>query len=110
MYRAPCVFTDLKKISEWKERYVALLPNNHLTVLVKNPILNHTVPIALTILLTQDETTEKNHKASVSLQLCSVFVFFTFHFVGFFRLLGYQETIFFKKPENIFIIRKFISY
>lgn len=94
MYRAPSVFTDLKKISEWKERYIVLLPNDYLTIRVKNPTLNHIVPIALTILLTQDETAEKNHKASMSLQLCSVFVFFTFHFLGFF-FLGFWDN---KKP------------
>lgn len=66
----------------------------------KNPTLNHAVPVALIILLTQDETTEKNHKVSVSLQLHSVFVFFTFQFVCFFRLLGYQETIFSRNYET----------
>lgn len=60
---APSLFTNFKEVSEWNGRYIPLQHNDHLTILlVKIPTLNWGVPVALIILLTQDETPKKNVK------------------------------------------------
>lgn len=43
VYCAPSLFTNLK-LSELKGQHIALLPKDHLTLLVKNPTLKHAVP------------------------------------------------------------------